>query len=52
MENIIPPHIDVRMRLYKACEILEIGAHDKSYEMSSIIGNWEHGVTIISLLVG
>ena len=52
MENIIPPHIDMRMRLHKACEILEICAYDKSYEMSSIIVNWEHGVTTISLLVG
>ena len=52
MERIIPPHIDVRMRLYKACEILEIWTHDKSYEVSSIIGIWKHGITITSLLVG
>ena len=50
MERIIPPHIDVRMRLYKACEILEIWTHDKSYELSSIIGIWKHGITITSLL--
>lgn len=52
MERIIPPHIDVRMRLYKACEILEIGPHDKSYEVSSIIDIWKHGITITSLLLG
>ena len=52
MERIIPPRVDVRMRLYKACEILEIGTHDKSYEVSSIIGIWKHGITITSWLVG
>lgn len=55
MERIIPPRVDVRMRLIyicKACEILEIGIPDKSYEVSSIIGIWKHGITITSWLIG
>lgn len=52
MERIIPPHVDENEGLYKACEILEIGTHDKSYEVSSIIGIWKHGITITSWLIG